>query len=314
MRSIEAICGHHLKMRRVLCCMHNQMLRGTRSPTLHRAKMQAASPPPLPSEPALPPSSGPPLLRVTRPHASTIPVPLRIPSQTHVAPRGTYCRVMSLIASCATMPPRRADVCGNVECGVARVLFFRAARPRTVRAKMSDRQRDLVSSSSPARSQESRGESSGAGTRGFFLLSWTKTKGGRGGLGEEGGRIGDVHFLAHVRQRLFPTRLVDPHRRRQVLLANPLPHQPLRQVRQLLRVLFALVSRVSFWGSCSGQTTMGCMGGVEEGRGAQGGVDVKRDVGRFLERGGREEKAWNRSGVEWGRLSMCSSGPHSRSR
>lgn len=75
------------------------------------------------SAPLPPPGTLPPSLRDSRPHASTIPVPLRIPSQTHVAPRGTYCRVMSLIASCATMPPRRADVCGNVECGVARVLF-----------------------------------------------------------------------------------------------------------------------------------------------------------------------------------------------
>lgn len=72
----------------------------------------------------------PRLAALLSPQASMIPVPLRIPSQMHVAPSGTYCLVMSLIASCATRPPRRAAVCGNVECGVARVLY-RPSRPAT---------------------------------------------------------------------------------------------------------------------------------------------------------------------------------------
>lgn len=75
----------------------------------------------IPLQAPSPPGTTPPL-PLSAPQASTMPVPLRIPSQMQVAPSGTYCFVTSLIASCATRPPRRAEVCGSVECGVARVL------------------------------------------------------------------------------------------------------------------------------------------------------------------------------------------------
>lgn len=41
------------------------------------------------------------------------PVVLLMPSNTHVASKGTYWPVISLMASCATMPPRRAAICGR---------------------------------------------------------------------------------------------------------------------------------------------------------------------------------------------------------
>jgi hypothetical protein len=286
--------------------MHNQMLRGARSPTPPRPGCKRVFLLPLPPSGTLPPSEFTPS-RIDDSRPAADPVPDARSSEGDILPRDEFDRFLRDHAAEEGRRLRQRRMwrrASPVLCACVCTCMVVRTDPTVPRIGFSMMMMMMMMK----REVKERHTSEGGKNVG------QRQRGGQNGpcsdeeKREDTKRQGYVHFLAHVRQRLFPTRLLNPNRRRQVLLANPLPHQPLRHLRQLLRVLFALVSRVSssFLGSCSGQA-MGFMGGVEEGRGAQGGVDVQRDVGRVLERGGREERAWNGVEVEVGKGSACGS-------